>query len=333
MTLKKFLGIFLVLWGASTLYAQKALNVEKVSITVSDLEVAVPFYTELLDFDKVDTYTLQGNDFLQLFGLNDNKTSALVQVLQLGNAQIELIEFVDENRRLPIPDDSKSNDGWFQHIAIVVSDMEAAYQKLFEHNVNHVSTRPQTLPDYIPGAAGIKAFYFKDPDGHNLEIIYFPKGKGNPIWQEGTQDLFLGIDHTAIGIEQTQLALPLYTDILGLKVAGTSNNYGYEQEHLNQVFGANLIISGLRAEKGIGVEFLDYIAPLGGRPYPDDSKVTDLWHWHTTIFVDNLGEINKKLQETNYKLISKGIVHIKNTDQLLFRDTDGHAILLKESIK
>jgi hypothetical protein len=29
----------------------------------------------------------------------------------------------------------------------------------------------------IKAVAGIKAFYFRDPDQHNLEIIYFPKAK------------------------------------------------------------------------------------------------------------------------------------------------------------
>ncbi|MCB0581989.1 MAG: glyoxalase, partial [Phaeodactylibacter sp.] len=67
-------------------------------------------------------------------------------VLQLGQEQIELIEFVNESRQLPPPADARSNDLWFQHIAIVVSDMEAAYQRLREYRVKHVSTAPQTLP-------------------------------------------------------------------------------------------------------------------------------------------------------------------------------------------
>ena len=39
---------------------------------------------------------------------------------------------------------------------------------------------PQQLPDWNPNAAGIRAFYFKDPDGHALEILQFPPGKGDP---------------------------------------------------------------------------------------------------------------------------------------------------------
>lgn len=62
-----------------------------------------------------------------------------------------------------------------------------------------------------------------------------------------------------------------------------------EQEHLNNVAGARLRISGLRAESGPGVEFLDYLTPKNGRPPPADTQANDLWHWQTigaTIFVN-----------------------------------------------
>ena len=83
-----------------------------------------------------------------------------------------------------------------------------------------------------------------------------------PIHQRST--LFLGIDHTAIVVSDTGKSLAFYRDLLGLRVAGESENYGVEQEHLNQVFGARLHITGLRAEHGPGIEFLEYITPPGG---------------------------------------------------------------------
>ncbi len=83
----------------------------------------------------------------------------------------------------PIPQDSRSLDHWFQHIAIVVRDMDQAYEKLRRNKVKHVSTAPQTLPAWNKDAGGIKAFYFRDPEDHVLEIIWFPPGKGSPKWQ------------------------------------------------------------------------------------------------------------------------------------------------------
>ena len=68
-----------------------------------------------------------------------------------------------------------------------------------------------------PNAGGIEAYYFRDPDGHALELVHFPPGKGDPRWQQPNDNLFLGIDHTAIGIENTAASLQFYRDLLGLK--------------------------------------------------------------------------------------------------------------------
>jgi hypothetical protein len=43
---------------------------------------------------------------------------------------------------------------------------------------------------------------------------------------------------------------PYYRDRLGLRVAGESGNHGTEQERLNNVPGAHLRITALRAEEG-----------------------------------------------------------------------------------
>src|SRR5205807_1980594 len=78
--------------------------------------------------------------------------------------------------------ESRSNDRWFQHVAIIVSDMAAAYARLRSFNVQHASSGPQRLPDWNRNAGGIEAFYFRDPDGHNLEVLAFPAGKGLARW-------------------------------------------------------------------------------------------------------------------------------------------------------
>jgi catechol 2,3-dioxygenase-like lactoylglutathione lyase family enzyme len=180
-----------------------------------------------------------------------------------------------------------------QHVAIVTSDMNAAYARLRAHGVVHASTGPQRLPDWNVNAAGIEAFYFKDPDGHFLEILAFPDGKGDPKWQRRNQ-LFLGIDHTAIVSTDTERSLTFYRDGLGLALAGGAENYGIEQEHLNNVFGVRLRITTLRAPSGPGVELLEYLAPRDGRFTSRDLKANDLAHWHTTIAANGLDAVLAK---------------------------------------
>src|SRR5215472_14970536 len=216
----------------------------RVGFTVFDLDSALAFYTQVLPFEIVDEHEVLGEPYEQLTGVFGARMR--VVTLELGQEQIQLTQFIAPPGGRPIQPDSRSNDLWFQHLAIVVSDMDAAYATLREHNIQHVSTAPQTLPDYITAAAGIRAFYFRDPDGHNLELIWFPEGKGAPRWQSRNQ-LFLGIDHTAIGIADTERSLRFYRDILGLTIVSESENYGTEQEHLNMVFGAHLHITGLQA--------------------------------------------------------------------------------------
>ncbi len=315
--------------------AQTAQRVLNPVVTVSDLDKILPFYTKVLPFELVGIREVNHATLAKLFNVNNPQTTARIATLELGEESFELMDFIEPENGAKIPTDSKSNDLWFQHIAIVVSDMDAAYKILRENQVVHVSSSPQTLPNYITAAAGIKAFYFQDPDGHNLEIIYFPKDKGNPKWQKPTDKVFLGIDHTAIGSDITTTSLKFYKDILGLKVGGASENYGSEQEHLNQVFGAHLQITGLTTGQGIGVELLDYIAPLGGRQYPATTKANDLVHWHTIIQVNNLTVLYERLIDYGYAIVSQGIIPLSNlgikaTKGLVVTDPDGHVVLLCE---
>ncbi|WP_216634803.1 VOC family protein [Gloeomargarita lithophora] len=328
------LGVFtlLVSLGLGTGIAQPVTAVRSVGFTVSDLNRAVDFYTQVLDFRKVSEVEVYGRDYDALQGVFGVRMR--VVGLQLGQERLELTEYLTP-AGLPIPLDSRSNDLWFQHIAIVVRDMPRAYQRLREYNVRHVSVAPQTLPATIPAAAGIQAFYFQDPDRHNLELIYFPPDKGDPRWQRPTSNLFLGIDHTAIAISDTAKSLAFYQE-LGFRVAGDSENFGPEQEYLNHVEGVRLRITGLKVAQGMGIEFLDYRQPTDGRPRPANARASDLLHWETTLSVSNLPETAARLQTQGVTFVSRRVVTLPD-DRLGFRqgilvpDPDGHVLRLVQS--
>jgi catechol 2,3-dioxygenase-like lactoylglutathione lyase family enzyme len=308
------------------------IAVESIGMTVSDMDRSVDFYTKVLSFQKVSDVEVLGTEYEQLQGLFGVRLR--VVKLQLGNELIELTEYLTPKGR-PIPIDSRSQDRWFQHIAIVVIDMDKAYQHLRKYKVQHASTAPQRIPNTNKAAAGIRAFYFKDPDGHNLEIIYFPPGKSDPKWQNSTNRTFLGIDHTAIVVSNTATSLKFYRDLLGLKLTGESTNYGTEQAHLNNVQGARLHISGLRSISGPGIEFLEYLEPQDGRSLPADAKPNDLTHWQTTLVVQDISTITKRLQIDRATFISPAVVNIPGQilgfkQGILVRDPDGHPIRLVE---
>jgi catechol 2,3-dioxygenase-like lactoylglutathione lyase family enzyme len=301
-----------------------ARAVEAVGLTVSDMDRAVEFYSGVLAFEKVSDVEIAGDAFEHLEGIFGAR--ARVVRMRLGDEQIQLTEYLAPRGR-PIPVDSRSQDRWFQHVAIIVSDMGKAYAVLRAHKVQHTSTGPQRLPDWNPNAGGIEAFYFKDPDGHTLEILEFPKDKGLAKWHRRTDELFLGIDHTAIVAGNTDTSLAFYRDVLGMSVVGTSENYGTEQEHLNNVFGARLRITALRATSGPGVELLEYLAPTDGRPYPDDARSNDLVHWQTIVRTGDPDGAAQALRRARARFVSPGVVTLGDTARsAVVRDPDGHAV-------
>jgi catechol 2,3-dioxygenase-like lactoylglutathione lyase family enzyme len=305
-------------------------SVGSIVITVSDMDRAVDFYGRVLTFEKVTDSEAAGGDVERFFGVFGSRVR--VVRMKLGDESIELVQFLAPRGR-PIPVDSRSNDVWFQHIAVIVSDMDRAYAILRENKVEFASSEPQRLPDWNKNAAGIRAFYFKDPDEHPVEILQFPEGKGDPKWHQSNSRLFLGIDHTAIVVSNTDASLKFYRDLLGLQIAGESENYGTEQEHLNNVFGAHLRITSLRASGGPGIELLEYLSPRDGHRISVDERANDMVHRETELEVSDAEAALAPLRAAKATLVSSGDVELHDralslTRGFVVRDPDGHAIAI-----
>ena len=323
--MRVLLAVLLLAGRAAAAPAVRA--VDAIGVTVGDLGRSVAFYTTLLGFERVSESDIGGAALERLRGVFP--LHAHVATLRLGDEHLQLTEYVAQRGR-PLPTDSRSNDRWFQHVAIVVSDMDRAYQRLHDAHVEQISSGPQRLPDWNPDAGGIRAFYFRDPDGHPLELIWFPPGKGDPRWQRPGDRLFLGIDHTAIGVADTAASLRFYRDRLGFRVAGTSENWGPEQARLSAVSGAHVRITGLRADAGPGVELLEYLSPRDGRPRPGGVHANDLVHWQIEMVTGDpstVGPPRATCADTPERPL--GFTHA-----CLIADPDGHAVeLVDRSIR
>jgi len=305
------------------------MSVAGIGMTVSEMDRSVAFYSDVLTFKKISDVEVDGDEYDRLWGVFGLR--ARVVRMRLGEQKLELIQFLSppDIRSIPVP--SYSNDLWFQHFAIVVRDMDEAWAQLRKHHVRQISPRPQTIPKSNEAAAGIKAIKFRDPDGHNLELLWFPEGKGNPLWHRSTTDLFLGIDHTAITVRNTENSIKFYRDLLGMTVAGGSFNVGTEQERLDSLSGAKVRVTGLKTVVGTpGVEFLEYELPAAGRPMPMDTRATDLWHWQVTLVVSDAEAAAGLLRSTS-TLVSSGVVAMPDgalgfKKGFLVRDPDGHVM-------
>lgn len=304
--------------------------VDSFDVTVGDMDRSVAFYMDVLSFQKVSDVEVAGEPYEHLEGVFGLRMR--VVRLKLGDEFLELTQFLTPRGRL-VPPDSRSNDRWFQHISIIVGDMGRAYALLRAHHVGYVSAEPQRLPDWNKEAGGIEAFYFSDPDGHTLEILHFPPDKGDAKWHQGRPSLFLGIDHSAVVVADTEASLKFYRDMLGMKVMGSSENYGTEQEHLNNVFGARLRITSLRAAAGPGIELLEYRTPQDGRPIPADAHANDLSHWQTIVRTRDADSLRASADQM--PLVSPGAVTLPDGKlgvslALAGRDPDGHVLELTQ---
>ncbi len=273
----------------------------RVSRVVADLDRAVAFYRDVLKFRLASRGP--GDPALPgLLGLPG--VTAEEAVLRLGDEEIALVRF--DPPGAPYPADSRSDDLWFQHLAIVVDDMAAAWRQLAAQSPHLISRGPQRLP---PCNGGVLAVKFRDPDGHPLELIQFPPGGGRPVWQRaagaGSQP-FLGIDHSALAVASTARSLRFYRR-LGFRVVSRSWNSGPAQSRLDGLPGARVRVTGLRfpSPAGPGLELLRYAPP--GRPVPPlpaNALVTD---WVT---------------------LSAGSAGPRRDLVGLCRDPDGHRVLL-----
>ena len=303
------------------------LRLLRVSRTVSDLAKAAVFYTGALDFKQKTAATSTDPAWAELIGIPGAQARSII--LQLGSQELELLAFDPPGR--PYPADSGATDLWFQHIAVVVSNMDAAHAQLNYFPFSAISEGgPQHLP---PNTGSVTAFKFRDPDGHPLELIHFPPGTGNPIWQQRSAPWFLGIDHSAIAIADTQRSIDFYTRLLGFNIASRSVNTGPEQARLDCASRVRVNVIALQAQiQGPPhVELLSYEQPVG-RPIPTDVKSNDVLADWLVLQVGNLRELMRRLNTERTEILSPGIAGFRDGRRAAsVKDPTGHRLMLVEN--
>ena len=237
--------------------AARAMRVLRVSRVVADLDQAEAFYRDAVGFRAIGRGP---SDPAALAALGLPGIAAEEAVMQLGGEEVALVRLVPPGR--PYPAGSRSDDLWFQHLAVVVADMDAAYAHvLAQGGAQPISQEgPQTLP---PADGRVRAWKFRDPEGHPLELLWFPPGSGRTVWRRHPPgSVFLGIDHSALAVSNGARSLRFYRR-LGFKVASRSRNAGPAQSRLDGLPGARLRVFSLRpaSADGAGLELLAYRPP------------------------------------------------------------------------
>ena len=314
-----------LLFPVAALHAA-ALRIERIVITVSDLDRTEAFYRDGLGFATVARKAIADPAIGRLLGISGHIDTL---TMALGREQVEFIRFQEQGRSYP--EDSRSPDLWFQHFAVVVADIDAAYARLRTVGFKPISDGgPQTLPKED---GGVRAFKFRDPDGHPLELLYFPAAQGREVWHSLDQrPVDLGIDHTAISVSETPASMAFYHGLLGMKAAYEVTNKGATQDRLDGIKNARVRITGLRPRSpdGAGIELLDYRNAPRGRPSPA-SRTNDLWHAHIVMRVSELDRMVSALTRNKARVVSPGIVRLADGRRAVeITDPDGHELMLEE---
>lgn len=236
-------------------------------LTTANAAVLANFYESALGFERIRAEHLGGTEFENLMRVRGGADAI---ILGLGEEIVELLQF--EFPGHPYPAGSSASDLLFQHFAIVVSDMEQAWQRLRAAGGWSAITRdaPQLLPKT---AGGVSAFKFRDPDGHPLELLAFPTGNAPSKWRKVDGNaIFLGIDHSALSVADTVRSSAFY-EHFGFKVSAHSFNHGKEQDALDGIPEVQVEVTALAsADSNPHIEILCYRSTGKGRPLAYNSN-------------------------------------------------------------
>ena len=264
----------------------------RIELTVAELARAERFYVAALGFE-----TLRREDVDPAMAAALGADQVQQVVLRRGGQTLVLQAFHPQGAGYPL--DAAACDQVFQHFALPVPDMAAAYARLAPFASTPISSGgPQRLPQASGGAV---AFKFRDPDGHPLELIQFPDGHGD------------GIDHSAIAVADAERSIAFYRHELGLRVAARQTNRGEEQDRLDGLGRAVVDVVGLAPEQATPhVELLGYQSPPG-RPAPR-TRPCDIAATRLVLEVAELPDA--------------AVVLADGTQVLMIRDPDAHLLVL-----
>jgi catechol 2,3-dioxygenase-like lactoylglutathione lyase family enzyme len=304
-----------------------AARIGRITLIVSDLDRAEDDYVATLGCG-VERRDATEQSLTSVLGIPE--ASGRRSLLRLGRERIELLEFTDSMGR-PYPCDSTSTDIWFQHMAIIVHDMADAHQRVMSQTRFRPISRagPVRLP---AESGGVTAFKFRDHDGHPLELIAFPAGRGPAEWRGAdSTGPFLGVDHTAIGISDSGISTRFFSSVFGFSVGALTENRGPEQADLDDVDNVHVSVTQLAHDlPAPRMELLQYHVGTR-RPIPHDAASNDIAATHSVVQVASLDATARALARFGMPLSSRDLMTLDGCiPAALVSGPDGHRFILEE---
>lgn len=231
---------------------QRLRGIEGFRLVTSDLSRLVAFYRDVLGFAVHGEVKLIAREEMDLLGLQGGGRR---QGLSIGSQIVAIDEFEIEGRSYP--PDCNAASLWFQHLALVVVDIAEAHVRL--RDIAPISIAgPQQLP---ASSGGVQAFKFRDPDGHPLELLQFPRNHMPATWKDRSPargQIALGVDHSAISVRDAEASEAFYS-ALGLTPGKRSVNQGPAQQRLDDLRDVEVSVTPMMPESNAPhLELLGY---------------------------------------------------------------------------
>ncbi len=299
-------------------------RLSRISLICREPERLGSFYERAFGFVRSRQSEMRGTALESLLRIPG--AEATVIRMGLGEQTIELVGIKPEAQAYPPEVPAWST--LFQHFAIVVSDMAAAWAKLSAQKGWHPisTTGPQVLP---ASSGGVAAFKFRDPEGHPLELLAFPVNSIPEIWKSSPGNGFLGIDHSAISVADTSRSVSFYRG-LGLQRSGGSSNTGPAQDRLDNVKGAVVEVTALAPpEPTPHVELLCY---RGTSRYTAPPAINDAAATQLVLTVESTSALNELCAQNPDAMYSGPIVFEDSVARAIVRDPDGHLLCFETAL-
>jgi catechol 2,3-dioxygenase-like lactoylglutathione lyase family enzyme len=208
-----------------------------------------------------------------------------------------------------------------------VTDMAQAHRRVMANPRFRPISR--TGPVRLPGSSGgVTAFKFRDHDGHPLELLSFP---GERVSVSRRDACFLGVDHTAIAVSDSDRSAAFFGSVFGFAVGVSTENRGPEQDALDDVEGVHVSVTHLAPDlPAPRLELLRYHVGTR-RPVPVDTASNDILATHSVVRVASLDAVVAALARWGAQLAGRDLMVLRGGMRAaLVTGPDGHRFLVEE---
>lgn len=144
------------------------------SYTISNLERSLEFYIDTLGMELLWTRRIEDAYFCDIIGFPDCTVRAAHLRIPGTEHHLELFEYIDPGGKKA---DIRTNNVGSSHLALLVSDLWAAYEELKGKGVEFRSPPIEITHGKNQGGWGV---YLLDPDGITVELFQRPTQAPSP---------------------------------------------------------------------------------------------------------------------------------------------------------